>query len=300
LCIHEATSSLRFGHEGGPAVLRVENSGAGSLAALNLGNNARNWQLRVEGTDGNKFKIFDATAIADRLTIDTLGLVGIGTTRPMYGRLMIEDGAVPLSLRESGQSFTAGGLWRMPLDAGMLRFDVNTAATGDFTSYVTPLTMHPTGDVGIHRNLTVGGDVMLSGADCAEDFDVASAGAEVEPGTVMVIDQEGALKPSEQPYDKRVAGVVSGGRDYRPGLILDRQEESEENRMPVALMGKVACKVEARESSIEVGDLLTTASTPGYAMKATDPTKASGAVIGKALQRLTKGRGLIGVLVSLQ
>jgi hypothetical protein len=91
LSVREATSSLRFGHEGGPAVLRVENSGAGSLAALNLGNTARNWQLRVDGNDGNKFKIFDATAIADRLAIDTAGNVGIGTPNP-GARLEINNG----------------------------------------------------------------------------------------------------------------------------------------------------------------------------------------------------------------
>jgi hypothetical protein len=152
--------------------------------------------------------------------------------------------------------------------------------------------------LGANGDIEVTGDIRLLGADCAEDFDV-SGGEDAEPGTVMVIDQEGALKPSEQPYDKRVAGVVSGGGDYRAALILDKRE-SKGDRKPVALVGKVACKVDARESPIEVGDLLTTAATPGYAMKATDPGKASGAVIGKALQRLAEGRGLIGVLVSLQ
>jgi len=44
--------------------------------------------------------------------------------------------------------------------------------------------------------------------------------------------------------------------------------------------------VDARYVSIEVGDLLTTAPTPGHAMKATDPQKAFGAVIGKALRSL--------------
>ena len=154
------------------------------------------------------------------------------------------------------------------------------------------------GNLSVQGNVTVGGDVMLTGADCAEEFDVLGS-EQLEAGTVMVIDEEGALKPSELPYDKRVAGVISGGGDYRPGIVLDKQG-SKADRKPVALVGKVACKVEARESPIEVGDLLTTASTPGYAMKAEDPSKTPGAVIGKALQRLVDGRGLIGVLVSLQ
>jgi hypothetical protein len=155
------------------------------------------------------------------------------------------------------------------------------------------------GNLSVQGNVTVGGDVMLTGADCAEEFEVLGD-EQLEPGTVMVIDEEGTLRPSEQPYDRRVAGVISGGGDYRAGLLLDRQEESEANRMPVTLMGKVACKVEARESPIEVGDLLTTATTPGYAMKVTDPSKAAGAVIGKALQRLTRGQELLPILVSLQ
>ena len=65
-------------------------------------------------------------------------------------------------------------------------------------------------------------------------------------------------------------------------------------------MGKVYCKVDADYASIEVGDLLTTSSTPGHAMKADDPFKTFGAVIGKALRPLKAGRGLIPILVALQ
>jgi hypothetical protein len=70
--------------------------------------------------------------------------------------------------------------------------------------------------------------------------------------------------------------------------------------MPVALMGKVFCKVDAQYSPIEVGDLLTTSPTLGHAMKAGDPLKAFGAVLGKALQSLKEGTGMIPVLVALQ
>ncbi len=147
-------------------------------------------------------------------------------------------------------------------------------------------------------NVTVTGDVILTGADCAEEFDVAAT-VEVEPGTVVVLDQEGVLQPSQQAYDKRVAGVVSGAGNYKPGIVLDKQESSE-NRMPVALVGKVYCKVDAQYAAIEVGDLLTTSSTPGHAMKADDPFKAFGSVIGKALRSLEAGQGMIPILIALQ
>jgi len=141
-------------------------------------------------------------------------------------------------------------------------------------------------------------DVILGGADCAEDFDISEA-EQVEPGTVMVIDEEGGLQQSRQAYDKRVAGVISGAGNLRPGIVLDKQH-SVANRMPVALLGKVYCKVDAQNSPIEVGDLLTTSSTPGHAMKAGDPLKAFGSVIGKALRPLREGLGLIPILIALQ
>jgi hypothetical protein len=142
------------------------------------------------------------------------------------------------------------------------------------------------------------GDIILRNADCAEEFDIAVA-AEVEPGTVMVIDDEGKLRPSTDAYDKRVAGVISGAGDYKPGLVLDRQVSSEK-RLPIALMGKAYCKVDAQYAPIEVGDLLTTSPNPGHAMKAADPAKAFGTVIGKALKPLKEGEGLIPILIALQ
>ena len=69
----------------------------------------------------------------------------------------------------------------------------------------------------------------------------------------------------------------------------------------VALAGRVYCNVDATETSVEPGDLLTTSATPGYAMKVTDYMRAQGAILGKAMERLEKGeRGQILVLVTLQ
>jgi hypothetical protein len=65
-------------------------------------------------------------------------------------------------------------------------------------------------------------------------------------------------------------------------------------------MGRVYCKVDSRDGAIEVGDLLTTSPTPGHAMKAADPMKAFGAVIGKALEPISRRMGMIPILVALQ
>ncbi|PWU00168.1 MAG: hypothetical protein C5B51_25855 [Terriglobia bacterium] len=146
-------------------------------------------------------------------------------------------------------------------------------------------------------NIRVTGDVILQGADCAEDFDVEDPES-LEPGSVMVIGEDGCLRQSSEAYDTRVAGVLSGAGDYRPGIVLD-QREPRLDRLPVALTGKAFCKVDAGFSPIGVGDLLTTSPTPGHAMKAGDPLRSHGSVIGKALRAFTTGRGLIPVLIAL-
>jgi hypothetical protein len=151
----------------------------------------------------------------------------------------------------------------------------------------------------ITGNLTMGGDISLRNADCAEDFDVSEAET-IEPGTVMALGEGEVLRQSRQAYDKCVAGVVSGAGDYKPGIVFDKQRSSRSDRKPIALLGKVFCKVDASYAPIEVGDLLTTSNTLGHAMKATDPLKAFGAVIGKALRPLRNGRGLIPILIALQ
>ena len=147
-------------------------------------------------------------------------------------------------------------------------------------------------------DIEVTGDIRLTNADCAEDFDVSGV-VKKEPGTVMVLGNDGALYESQQAYDKRVAGVVSGAGDYKPGIVLDKRH-TQSNRQPIGLMGKVFCKVDAQFGAIEVGDLLTTSPTPGHAMKANDPLKAFGSVIGKALRTLKEGQGLIPILIALQ
>jgi hypothetical protein len=155
-------------------------------------------------------------------------------------------------------------------------------------------------DANIAGKLTVDVDIILSAAaaDCAEEFDIGAATG-VEPGTVMVLDNDGALQPSSEAYDRRVAGVISGAGEYRPGIILDRRESSP-TRHPLALLGKVFCKVDAQYGPIGVGDMLTTSPTRGHAMRASDRSLAFGAVIGKALRPLHSGQQLVPILIALQ
>jgi hypothetical protein len=182
----------------------------------------------------------------------------------------------------------------------------STSGAGVYGSSQTGIAVHGNGgrlaglfegDVHITGVLTVDVDVQLTGADLAEQFEVVGT-LPADPGCVVVLAGNDRVRVSEEPYDRRVAGVVSGAGSYRPALVLDSQVGAD--RRPLALTGKVWCNVDADCAPVELGDLLTTSSTPGHAMRAVDPSRAFGAVIGKALGSLQSGRGLLPVLVALQ
>jgi hypothetical protein len=128
------------------------------------------------------------------------------------------------------------------------------------------------------------------GLDVAERFKVLGHG---EIGSVMVMDeQEKAIKLCERAYDPCVVGIISG----EPAFILGLETEHQ----PIALCGRVPCNVDADIAPIKVGDLLTTSPTKGYAQKALEIEKATGTIIGKALESLSQGKGQITGLVILQ
>jgi hypothetical protein len=128
-----------------------------------------------------------------------------------------------------------------------------------------------------------------------------SAQSEMQPGCVVVIDDQhpGQLKLSDEPYDTRVAGVVSGANGIHPGIQMQQQGVLAGGKN-VALTGRVYVQADASYGSIRPGDFLTTSSNPGYAMKVTDHIRAQGAILGKAMTGLSQGQGMVLVLVTLQ
>ncbi len=136
-------------------------------------------------------------------------------------------------------------------------------------------------------------------SDVAEYFAVAE---DPEPGTVMVIGVDSKLQSSGKAYDTTVAGIVSTA----PGVSLGTNETGNIGEKLIAVAGRVPCKVDASYASVKPGDLLTTSDTPGHAMKAQPAVIGEveiyrpGTTLGKALEPLDSGTGVIEVLVTLQ
>ena len=150
-------------------------------------------------------------------------------------------------------------------------------------------------------NVTADGTFVGGGADFAESVEVVNGRQAYEPGDVLVVDATSNRRfaLAREPYSPLVAGVYS----TKPGMLgslhsIDSKRLSEE--VPMAIVGIVPTKVTTENGSIQRGDLLVTSSRPGYAMKGTDRSRMMGAVIGKALEPLSKGTGVIEVLVTLQ
>lgn len=146
------------------------------------------------------------------------------------------------------------------------------------------------------------GSFLASSLDLAENFD---AGETLNVGSVVVIDSKASeqLVLCRKSYDSSAAGIIS----YKPGMLLGAGLGSEPAGKPasagkasLALAGRTPCKVDASYGAIAVGDLLTTSPTPGHAMKADADKIVPGCIIGKALEPLEAGKGVIKVMVTLQ
>ncbi len=229
----------------------------------------------------------DATLQVSTL-YDYFGTTRTVTTTLEGGAFNVTSSLLPTTLSLNGTSSNdvaiAGGGGDVILAMGGGNVGIGTSLPG------VKLEVVGTARVGI---------LEISGADLAEKFPMSEQG---EPGTVVVIDPDraGALRPSRAGYDTRVAGVVSGANGLSVGAVLG-QCTPEPDAQAIAMSGRVWTRCDATEHAIEPGDLLTTAGRPGHAMKAVDPARSHGAIIGKAMTRLARGEtGLVLVLINLQ
>jgi hypothetical protein len=156
--------------------------------------------------------------------------------------------------------------------------------------------------VDVNGKVYADGGSVTSGADFAESVAVRGSRSKYEPGDLLAIDTVGPrrLVLARTPYSTLVAGIYS----TKPGVLATPHDIDDPRptttEVPLAVMGIVPCKATAENGPIRLGDLLVTSSRAGYAMRGTDRRKMLGAVVGKALQPLANGTGVIQVLVTLQ
>jgi hypothetical protein len=315
-------------------VLGIHTQSSGGDIAFGYGSSASMTEtMRIKGTGNVGIGIGTATPAArlhvlssttgyaikaEATNTTATGLYAIGgtdgTAADLLGKLRVFHRATNDEVFRAGFSDAGGGavvMWNADNEQ-TVQIDADESSTGgrgaDISLYNSSgqLTINLDADYGnsdIGRVIT---DVLeiTGGSDLSEQFDVTAPDGTPEPGMVVVIDPEnpGQLKLATQAYDRKVAGVISGANGVRPGMLMGQRDTAADGQYPVALTGRVWCWCDASYGAIEPGDLLTTSSTPGHAMRIGDDCAAPrGCVIGKAMTGLATGeRGLVLILVSLQ
>jgi len=238
------------------------------------------------------------------------GFVGIGTNSPS-ARLQVADGTgtpTPTSASVNIENFTPGeAIWVRNSSSSnaspVMKMHQHPSSTA---SFIDGIAWDGVGAATRKFHITSTG-TFVAGSDFAEAFEASGGKAAYEPGDVVVLSEKNpkAIEKSNAPYDTKVAGIYS----TRPGVLgadKDGVTRMDENDIPVAIVGIVPTKVTNENGPIRTGDLLTTSSTSGHAMKAS-PTFVNGVaiyptgtILGKALEPLQGSKGVVKVLVMLR
>jgi hypothetical protein len=219
------------------------------------------------------FGDFFAGATTERMRLTSTGNLGIGTSSPSAQTHISNTANQPALRIDSSAGTNALEIYNTEGGQNLI-FRVERA----------------TGNVYADGSFTGGG------ADVAERIDVTEA---VEPGDVVEIDPDnpGKFRKAREALSTRVAGVISTA----PGVVLGNKSAEHNDARPIlALAGRVPVKATAKYGAIAVGDLLVSSPIPGYAMKCPEKSQCIGAVIGKALEPLAEGSGLIEVQIVLR
>lgn len=124
-------------------------------------------------------------------------------------------------------------------------------------------------------------------ADVAERYEADNV---IEPGTVVCFGGEAEITVCAHQAHHAVAGVISTD----PAYLMNEAAGNNDTHPPVALTGRVPCKV---TGAVNRGDLMVTSSVAGHAQA--DNDAAPGRILGKAIGSSEGGEAVIEVLVTL-
>jgi len=198
------------------------------------------------------------------------------------GTLDVTNGTLKSTTLTTGATATAGsitGTWSLAsssvFDARNGTLYSDTLSTGSQTGL---------GKIEGYWSLEGSSRLEATYADLAEYYE---SDQEYRPGSVLVFGGVKEVTTTNVMNDTRLAGVVT----TNPAYVMNNQQEG--TRACIALAGRVPCWVVGR---VKKGDMLTTASTSGCAVKASTPTL--GSIVGKALEDKDYGEaGIIQVAV---
>ena len=229
----------------------------------------------VSGGDDNIALCFDCDGTYSATTVASGIQFGLDSTNTQNLRIFRSSGAAAAQITIEDEA----GTDLFNADTTTLQLNLSGADQPERLCH---------GGADASRALVSIGDCAVSGADFAEYF---GSDGTLEPGEVVALDGEATgienleyglltktfVKKSTSSYDQTLVGVVSTNPFSE--VLGDRTFTPDEHRVPVALSGQAPVKVSTENGPVLPGDPLTSSSTPGVGMRATEP----GRVIGMAL-----------------
>lgn len=258
--------SLQWGDGSNPQDVFLKRGGAGTLQLTGgiLINNANDtYNTVIKGAnDSNLFFVNAAT-----------NAIGIGISNPK----------APFHIHKNGQGFaamivnqTGSGPALSASVSGQTKFVIDSNGARSYGSLCVKA--GNSSCVGTNPGTIYANNTTVQAADVAENYISSET---LEPGDIVMPASDGnnrAIKKTTSPYQPQAIGIVS----TEPGITLNSAAKTDKEHpylYPIALQGRVYLKVTGENGSINPGDVLTTSSLPGVAMKAT----TSGPIVAKAL-----------------
>ena len=234
------------------------------------------------------FKVNDGGVTTTLMTLDgSEARVGIGTTTPT-SKLEVNGTITATSITATATGNVTGNLTGNVTSSGANTMGSLTMS-GTLTSQGILPSANTTYDIGSSSYAYNTVYAKATSAQYADVAEVYEADAEYDVGTVVIFGGDKEITVSSMGNDTRVAGVIS----ENPAYLMNDSATG----LPVALLGKVKCKV---VGVIKKGDMLVTHSQhPGVGRSSPDPSV--GAVIGKALEEYDLTEiGVINIVVGKQ
>lgn len=256
----------------------------------------------LNNSDGTLGLVFDSKTVTISLNTDHVNT---------WSASQIFRGGIGIGTENNPVVMTSGGNVGIGVTSPVNKLVVAGAQTIgiDYAGYGAPVNgLLVQGNVGIgisapSYRLDVAGGARFGCGDadwndgpstnCSDVAEVYQSDGSIDIGEIVALSkQANIVTRSGSAYQKNIIGVYSKS----PGLLIGGQavlggsNSLTNNQIPVALVGRVPVKVSDENGSIQVGDYLTSSSTPGVAMKAVKP----GPVIGQALEPIDFFTGEVG------
>ncbi|MBU0667697.1 hypothetical protein KJ951_01165 [Patescibacteria group bacterium] len=256
-----------------PNGLVINNAGTGYSLLVDEGNAVFDANAIFGGSTSRTETLTNAGFVMGGDDLFVAGMAGIEGGLYSDGAINIEGTAGTVSFEINSNETTAGN------NVLMLRSDVAGADDPIFRVQA---------DGAVYAD----GAYTGTGADYAERF--YSVQTDLKPGEIVCVDiaKKNAVRRCESAADGNVMGIVS----LKPSIVGNTTDANmKDPHYPIiGLLGQINANVSTENGGIRIGDSLTAASKPGYAMRANagDPT------VGIALEGLANGEGKINVLIS--